>query len=164
MTGTRNLRSIASLLVSLLFLSLFTMTGCSDDETTTTQPDFSTVPAAYDTAGAEKVVTDKNLVYYVLKDGSGPFEVVLRDRIEVHYTGRVKSTNEIFDSSYKNGSTEPEIFNLVSTIEGFRDGVLGMKIGGKRKIIVPPSLGYQSTSSDLYGDTLVYDIKLVDIL
>lgn len=157
----------------MLLVALITFAGCSDDETTSTQPDFSTVPEPYDTTGAEKFVTDKNVVYYVLKEGSGPFEVVPRDQIEVHYTGRVKSSGKVFDSSYKNGSTEPEVFNLTTTITGFREGVIGkkihgerdgMKIGEKRKIIVPPEQGYQSSNSDLQGDTLVYDVKLVDIL
>lgn len=147
-----------------LFLVGFLLAGCGDDRRGPTPPDYSTVPDPYDTTEAEKVERDNGLVYHIIKEGSGPFEVVARDRIEIFYTGRIESTGEVFDSSYRNGSTEPNVFSVPSAIKGFKQGVIGMKIGGKRKIIIPPDLGYQSEDHELYGKTLVYDVKLADIL
>lgn len=153
-----------SLLIPLIIVFLVALAGCDDEQQGPTPPDFSTVPDRYDTTAADTAITEDNLKMYIFERGSGPFEVVSRDQIEVHYTGRIQSTGEVFDSSYKNGSTDPEVFLLPSTIDGFRQGVIGMKIGGKRTIVVPPELGYQSENSDLTGKTLVYDLTLVDIL
>lgn len=154
---------ILSSFLSLCIIGII-LTGCGDDSTGPTPPDFSTVPESYDTTGAEKVEQDNGLVYYIIEEGSGPFEVVARDRIEIYYTGRIESTGDVFDSSYKDGSTEPNVFSVPSAVKGFKQGVIGMKIGGKRKIIVPPELGYQSEQHELHGKTLIYDLKLADIL
>jgi peptidylprolyl isomerase len=155
---------VLSIFFSLFFAGML-LAGCSDNRTGPTPPDFSTVPDPYDTTEAkEKKELDNGLVYYIFKEGSGPFEVVARDQIEIYYTARIQSTGDVFDSSYKNGSTEPSIFTVSSAIKGFRQGVIGMKIGGKRKIIIPPELGYQSEDHRLHGKTLIYDVKLADIL
>ncbi len=155
---------VLSVFFSLFFAGML-LAGCTDDRAGPTPPDYSTVPDPYDTTEAmEKKEFDNGLEYYIFEEGSGPFEVVARDQIEIYYTARVQSTNEVFDSSYQNGSTEPSMFTVSSAIKGFRQGVIGMKIGGKRKIIIPPELGYQSEDHQLHGETLVYDVTLTDIL
>jgi len=158
----KNLKFVAPSIV-LLLLTIF-FAGCGNNSTSYQPPDYSTVPAPYDTAGQQKTVLDDGLIYYTIEQGSGPFQVVERDQISVHYTGRNKATGKVFDSSYANGSTSPGLFDLTQTIRGFREGCLGMKIGAKRTIIVPPNLGYAGGSNpNLSGDTLVYDVKLVSI-
>ncbi len=165
-TTMHRFRNSFQSLLSVLLLSAFLVmiTGCSDNGSGPNPPDYSMVPDPYDTTGTQKVVTEEGATYYIIKSGSGPFEVVARDRIEIKYTGRIKATGEIFVSSYEGGSTEPSVLSITSAIEGIKEGVIGMKIGGKRKIIVPPELGYTAENHELHGDTLVYDLELVDIL
>jgi FKBP-type peptidyl-prolyl cis-trans isomerase len=149
------------ILPALLFLL---MVGCKDDSNPVdpvTPPDYSGAPDPFDTTGIDPVVTDDGLTYYVIQEGSGPFQVVERDVVYVKYTLR-DSTGTILDSSFRDGSTDSVAFSLTSVIEGFQKGMLGMKEGAQRKILVPPSMGYDSTSSntDLVGKTLYFDVQL----
>lgn len=156
------LRHILTLSI-IAFFGIFV--SCNDDPTSGNKTDFSTVPEPYDTSNVTPVKKSSGLIYYEIEEGSGEFSVVERDAIQAHYTLR-DSTGDIKNSSYKNGSTTPSQFNLPSTIRGFREGVVGMKPGGKRTIVVPPRLGYNEGSSqtNLVGITLYFDVKMDSIL
>jgi FKBP-type peptidyl-prolyl cis-trans isomerase len=152
------------------FLILFVI-SC-DDNRFFYEPDFSTVPPPFVVDESTKVILDNGLIYYDVDLGSGQFTVTLRDAVELHYTGR-KTNNEIFDSSYKDGFTTPTTMNISSInpqtggfglIEGFRLGLEGMKEGGKRRVVIPPSLGYGGTGSDLANDTLIFDMEVFKIV
>lgn len=165
--------------LALIFLSLFLLQSCGEDPT---GPDFSTVPAPYDTTAAvNTTITDDGLKIYEIAEGYGAFDVVSRDQVRLRYTGRT-ADGRIFDSSYSNGSTTPTTFrNLTTTtittgfnqisplIDGFRRGILGMQEGEKRTVVIPPELGYGESQEgtngfDLRNDTLVFDIELVEIV
>lgn len=88
------------------------------------------------------------------------------DKIKVHYTGRLLKTNAKFDSSV--GKT-PFEFTLGKSevIKGWDQGVVGMKVGGKRKLTIPSKLGYGDDGSPpkIPGKaTLVFDVELVEIV
>jgi FKBP-type peptidyl-prolyl cis-trans isomerase FkpA len=88
-----------------------------------------------------KVVTTKSgLKYEDLKEGQGP-EAKKGDSVTVHYTGWLKNGKK-FDSSLDRN--QPFSFKLGAgrVIKGWDEGVAGMKAGGKRKLIIPPNLGY----------------------
>lgn len=153
-----------------------------------------TPPEPYDLSTAVKdTTTDKGLKIYVIEEGTGRSEVNFRDQVQVRYTGRIVkedgSLGEAFDSSFRNGSTQPSIFqNLTPVpkasgnrridplIDGFRLGIIGFKSGltgmvegEKRTIIVPPELGYgksddNDTGHRLQDKTLRFDVELVAIL
>jgi peptidylprolyl isomerase len=93
------------------------------------------------TAAEGKVVTtDSGLKYQDLKEGTG--EAAKKgDAVEVHYIGTLKDGTK-FDSS--RDRKEPFTFKLGAgmVIKGWDEGVVGMKVGGKRKLIIPPELGY----------------------
>lgn len=152
-------------LLPFLFLILFTVsfTACDDDDPF--EIDYSDAPPPFDIENAERTETESGLIYYVVEEGGGAFEVESRDRVSVYYTGRRESNGEIFDSSYRNGSQAASTFNsLGNLIEGFREGLIGMKEGEKRVLIIPPELGYgNSESSNLSDETLRFDIELAAI-
>jgi FKBP-type peptidyl-prolyl cis-trans isomerase len=89
------------------------------------------------------------------------------DTVKVHYVGTLTNGSE-FDASKKHGS-EPFTFELGKgrVIKGWDDGVAGMKVGGKRKLTIPPHLGYGARGA---GDrippnsTLVFEVELVEIV
>lgn len=95
-----------------------------------------------------------------VKEGSGP-ECKPGNMVGMYYEGRLKSNNKKFDG-LKDG--KPFKFKLGSgqVIKGWDLGVLGMKVGGKRKLIIPPQLGFGSAGAppDIPpNSTLVFDIE-----
>jgi peptidylprolyl isomerase len=89
----------------------------------------------------EKVITrDSGLKYVEKKEGTGD-EAKKGDNVEVHYTGWLKDGTK-FDSSKDRG--KPFTFKLGAgqVIKGWDEGVAGMKVGGKRKLIIPSDLAY----------------------
>jgi FKBP-type peptidyl-prolyl cis-trans isomerase FkpA len=88
------------------------------------------------------------------------------DKVKVHYTGKLLKTGFKFDSSV--GKT-PFEFTLGKgeVIKGWDQGVVGMKVGGKRKLTIPSKLGYGDDGSPpkIPGKaTLVFDVELVEIV
>jgi len=149
---------------NFLFLSALVFTlSCGNDSPFSFEDDYSNVPEPFSTTGAQKVVTESGLTMYILEEGSGDLTVSIRDVVRVFYTGR-KTNTEIFDSSYKNDQTEPSRLTVTNLIPGFTEGIIGMKEGGKRVLIIPPNLGYEGTSNALREDTLVFDVQIDTII
>jgi len=100
----------------------------------------------------------------ILQEGSGA-EAAANDTVTVHYTG-VLEDGAKFDSSLDRG--EPFSFVLGSgrVIQGWEQGVLGMRVGEKRKLVVPPELAYGEQG---FGDiippnaTLIFEVELLGI-
>lgn len=92
--------------------------------------------------------------------GSGT-EVKAGDRLRVHYKGTLAQTGAKFDSSYDNG--EPIEFVLDNLIEGWKQGIPGMKEGGKRRLVIPAAMGYgdQVLPGIPANSDLVFDIELL---
>lgn len=80
--------------------------------------------------------------------------------VTVNYTGLSWSSGETFDSSWLRG--EPATFPLSNLILGWQQGIPGMKVGGKRLLVIPPDLGYgaQGGGSIKPNETLVFVIEL----
>jgi len=84
----------------------------------------------------------------------------------VHYVGVAHSTGEEFDASYNRSS--PFTFPLCAgrVIAGWDQGVQGMKIGGRRELIIPPELGYGDRGAGgaiKGGETLIFVVDLLDL-
>ena len=104
----------------------------------------------------EKVVTtDSGLKYVEQKEGTGA-AAKKGDTVEVHYTGWLKDGKK-FDSS--KDRNEPFEFKLGAgmVIKGWDEGVAGMKVGGKRKLIIPANLAYGKKGA---GDVIPADAEL----
>tara|TARA_R110002124_G_scaffold252236_4_gene417541 strand:+ start:3992 stop:4426 length:435 start_codon:yes stop_codon:yes gene_type:complete len=129
------------------------------------EDDYSSVPDAYSTTGITPDTTQTGLIIYVIAEGdtSSPLDVGIRDVVKVFYTGRTIN-GEVFDSSFKNDQTFSAQFTVANLIDGFTEGLLEMKEGGKRVLVIPPSLAYEGTTNALRNDTLVFDIELETII
>jgi peptidylprolyl isomerase len=96
-------------------------------------------------------------------EGDGK-EASAGDTVEVHYVGVAYSTGEEFDASWNRG--EPLRFRLGAgqVIAGWDQGVQGMKVGGRRQLIIPPGLGYGNRGAANVikpGETLIFVCDLV---
>lgn len=97
--------------------------------------------------------------------GSGA-EAKAGDQVLVHYVGVAHSTGEEFDASYNRG--EPLSFKLGvgQVIAGWDQGIQGMRVGGRRQLIIPPDLAYGDRGAGSAigpGETLIFVVDLVDI-
>lgn len=83
-------------------------------------------------------------------------------RVEVHYLGVDFENGEEFDSSWNRG--ESITFPLNGLIAGWQEGIPGMKVGGRRQLVIPPALAYgESGGHRLAGRTLVFIIDLLNV-
>jgi len=124
-------------------------------------------------------VTDRQKPEVDFPEGDAPADLVIVDEIVgdgaeatagstvvAHYVGVAFSTGEEFDSSWNRG--DPLAFPLGAgrVIKGWDDGLLGMKVGGRRRLVIPPHLGYGSRgagSAIAPGETLIFVVDLVDV-
>ena len=100
-----------------------------------------------------------------LSEGSGA-EATAGKTVLVHYVGVAHSTGEEFDASYNRG--EPLQFRLGvgQVISGWDQGVQGMKVGGRRRLVIPPHLGYGDRGAGGVikpGETLIFVVDLVGV-
>ena len=106
-----------------------------------------------------------DLVVTEVREGDGA-EAVAGKQVLVHYVGVAHSTGEEFDASYNRG--EPLSFRLGvgQVISGWDQGVQGMKVGGRRQLVIPPHLGYGERGAGGVikpGETLIFVVDLVEV-
>jgi peptidylprolyl isomerase len=109
-------------------------------------------------------------------DGAAPAELVSTDieigdgaeaapgaTVDVHYVGVDLETGEEFDSSWSRGKSIN--FPLGSLIAGWQQGIPGMRVGGRRELVVPPQLAYGPAGGGhrLSGRTLIFVIDLLGV-
>ena len=112
---------------------------------------------------ARMTKTESGLYYEDLVVGSGP-TAAEGTRAVVHYTGWLTDGTK-FDSSHDRG--EPYPLSLPGrVIDGWNEGVPGMRVGGKRRLVIPPELGYGAVGSPPVippNATLVFEIELLNV-
>jgi len=110
------------------------------------------------------ITTDSGLKYIDNDMGSGDYPEK-GDKVVVHYTGKLEDGTK-FDSSLDRGQPFEFTIGVGQVIKGWDEGVIGMKIGGKRQLIIPSDLGYgeRGAGSVIPPDaTLIFDVELIDI-
>lgn len=110
-----------------------------------------------------EVPTD--LVITDVKEGDGA-EVSAGDTVSAHYVGVAHSTGEEFDSSWNRGAPLDFRVGVGQVIKGWDDGLLGMKVGGRRQLVIPAHLGYGDRGAGgaiKPGETLIFVVDLVDV-
>ncbi len=90
--------------------------------------------------GAKMITTNSGLKYIDQKVGTGPSPSVGKT-VRVHYTGKL-ANGQKFDSSVDRGEPFEFQIGVGQVIKGWDEGVMSMKVGGKRTLIIPASLGY----------------------
>ncbi len=100
-----------------------------------------------------------------LEVGSGP-EATAGNKVEVHYVGVSWSTGTQFDASWDRRSTFSFQLGGGQVIPGWDQGVAGMKVGGRRRLTIPPALGYGSQGAGGVikpNETLIFVVDLVAV-
>jgi peptidylprolyl isomerase len=106
-----------------------------------------------------------DLVINDITEGDGA-EATAGSTVVAHYVGVAHSTGEEFDASYNRG--EPLSFRLGvgQVISGWDQGIQGMKVGGRRQLVIPAHLAYGDRgagSAIAPGETLIFVVDLVDV-
>jgi FKBP-type peptidyl-prolyl cis-trans isomerase len=155
--ATKVLVVIASLaLIALVVGAVMVLKGAGTH--TSASPSPSAAAKASSSPGGGKLQVSDEVV------GTGA-EAKEGSTITVKYTGTLDD-GTVFDSTAKQGG-QPATFQLAkgSLIDGWVQGIPGMKVGGKRKLVIPPDLGYgsQAQGSIPPNSTLTFEIELVDV-
>jgi peptidylprolyl isomerase len=97
--------------------------------------------------------------------GDGP-EAKAGQQVTVHYVGVAHSTGKEFDASYNRGDTFDFPLGAGRVIAGWDQGVQGMKVGGRRKLTIPPHLGYGAAGAPgaiKPNETLIFVVDLLGV-
>jgi len=164
------------LLIPVLF-SVFVLAACSSSGTgsgssgTSTSAPRASVPAVGNATdlNTEPTITAAtspapgNLETKDLVVGTGK-TATSGDTVTVQYVGADYKTGKVFDASWTTG--QPATFPLNDVVKGFEEGIVGMKVGGRREIVIPAPLGYGSAGRPPAispNETLVFVVDLKSI-
>ena len=113
--------------------------------------------------GAKK--TAGGVLYTDTTEGTGT-EATAGKKVEVHYTGKLQKNGKKFDSSVDRGETFTFTLGQKEVIQGWDEGVAGMKEGGKRKLFIPSKLGYGDRGAGRSippGSDLYFEVELIKV-
>ncbi len=113
---------------------------------------------------AEEVTTASGLKYTddVVGAGDSPAK---GKKVKVHYTGKLTNGKK-FDSSVDRGQPFEFAIGVGQVIKGWDEGVMSMKVGGKRTLTIPPELGYGAQGAGAVipaHATLIFDVELLGV-
>jgi peptidylprolyl isomerase len=146
-------------------------------ETTATETTTTTTGAPARVGGKLKISKDRSAKPAIPKpSGAPPTKLVIQDvvkgsgraakvddQVTVHYVGVTHSTGEEFDASWNGGKPTQFALSKGQLINGWVEGIPGMKVGGRRVLIIPPELGYGAEGSPPSigpNETLIFVIDL----
>jgi len=114
------------------------------------------------------VTTPSGLKYIEVKEGTGLVPLA-GQTVKVHYTGWLDGfeSEKKFDSSYDRRKPLTFAVGTGRVIKGWDEALLSMAVGGKRRLIIPPELGYGSRGAGGIipgGATLYFDVELLQVL
>jgi peptidylprolyl isomerase len=107
--------------------------------------------------------TDLVVTDVTVGDGT---EATAGSEVAVHYVGVAHSTGEEFDASYNRGTPLRFRLGVGQVIAGWDRGVTGMRVGGRRQLVIPPHLGYGDRGAGTAvapGETLIFVVDLLGV-
>ncbi|MDO8452517.1 MAG: FKBP-type peptidyl-prolyl cis-trans isomerase [bacterium] len=168
MFSRRNLIVVAVLLVLAGIFYFATRTkkeATVMDDTKLAEATTTPTPTTEATSSGNVQTLDGGLKIEDTKIGTGE-AVKSGDTISIHYKGTLEDGTK-FDSSYDRGQPFQTQIGVGRVIQGWDKGVPGMKVGGKRKLIIPPALGYGAAGAPGAippNATLLFDVELIEIV
>ena len=149
----------------VLAFSLVLLTGCGDNEMSATADNLPTVTTNMGeapTIGASSGTPPTTLVTEDIIVGTGA-EALPTSTMTVHYTLMTWSNGALIESSWNSGS--PATFPLANVIIGWQQGIPGMKVGGRRLLVIPPDIGYGASGSGPIGpnETLIFVVDAIGV-
>jgi peptidylprolyl isomerase len=165
-------------LAALIAMSSVLLTGCGDQElnssadkvppVTTNQGDLPNLPTVTTnqgeapTIGAPTGDAPKTLVIKDIIVGKGAVALPT-STMTVHYTLMTWSNGALIESSWNSGS--PATFPLANVIVGWQQGIPGMKVGGRRLLVIPSDLGYGAQGGGPIGpnETLIFVVDAIGV-
>lgn len=160
------MRNVEKLLIVLLLTAGIMIPACAQKETKPMTSEQKPAAEQKSTAGASEqyIKTSSGLSYLELTPGTGASPTAGK-QVKVHYTGTLENGTK-FDSSVDRN--EPFVFTIGvgQVIPGWDEGVMSMKVGGKRKLVIPPQLGYGASGAGGVippNATLIFEVELLDV-
>ncbi len=117
---------------------------------------------------AKRIKTDSGLEYEIIQEGTGASPEAGQN-VTVHYTGWLDNNGQLgtkFDSSVDRGTPFTFIIGIGQVIKGWDEGVMSMKVGEKRRLIIPATLGYGERGAGRVippHSTLIFDVELLKV-
>ena len=150
--------------VALILSLVIGLTGCSeigDDMSSNTLVQVTANAGEAPTSTAPSGDAPTDLVSEDVIVGNGT-EIVATSTLTVHYTLMKWSDGSILESSWSSGT--PATFPLSGVIQGWQQGLLGAKVGGRRLLVIPPALGYGPMAGHpLEKDTLIFAVDIIAV-
>jgi peptidylprolyl isomerase len=152
-------RNVEKIIVFLLLVAAISIPACSQKEVTTVPEKAAEQPQV---TGAVKTASGLSYTDIVKGTGAAPTS---GKNVTVHYTGWLENGTK-FDSSVDRG--QPFVFRIGAgeVIPGWDEGVMSMRVGGKRKLIIPSQLGYGPSGAGGVippNATLIFEVELLDV-
>lgn len=149
-------------MLTALLAGLTLMSGCAGEREPERTNAMTEGPPPVE---GDTIDTESGLRYIVIERGDGPSPET-GDRVRVHYTGWLTDGRK-FDSSRDRGEPFEFPLGVGQVIAGWDQGVAVMNVGGRRRLIIPPDLGYgQRGAGNVIppGATLIFDVELLEIV
>ena len=152
-------------LAAVIVMSLVLLTGCGDKEVSSSADNLPTVTTNQGEAPTIGAPTGDAPTTLLTKDiivGTGA-EALPTSTMTVHYTLMTWSNGALIESSWNSGT--PATFPLANVIIGWQQGIPGMKVGGRRLLVIPPDLGYGAQGGGPIGpnEPLIFVVDSIGV-
>lgn len=151
---------VKMIIIGFIFLAVVTYFALGLNGKSGNNANIKTTP---ETITTEDVKIPDNLKIEDTLEGTGS-AVKTGDTVSIHYAGTLEDGTP-FDNSYDRGEPFETPIGAGQVIKGWDLGVVGMKVGGKRRLTIPPELGYGEQGSGAIppNATLIFDVELIEI-